>query len=33
LRLATIRIDGSTRAVKADGDTLIDLGASDVGRR
>jgi acylpyruvate hydrolase len=31
LRLATIRIDGSTRAVKADGDTLIDLGASDVG--
>jgi 2-keto-4-pentenoate hydratase/2-oxohepta-3-ene-1,7-dioic acid hydratase in catechol pathway len=31
LRLATIRIDGATRAVKADGDTLIDLGASDVG--
>jgi acylpyruvate hydrolase len=31
LRLATIRIDGTTRAVKADGDTLIDLGAPDVG--
>ncbi|MDT3442180.1 MULTISPECIES: fumarylacetoacetate hydrolase family protein [unclassified Pseudofrankia] len=31
MRLATIRLDGTTRAVKADGDTLVDLGYSDVG--
>jgi acylpyruvate hydrolase len=31
MRLATLRIDGSTRAVKVDGDTLVDLGAADVG--
>jgi 2-keto-4-pentenoate hydratase/2-oxohepta-3-ene-1,7-dioic acid hydratase in catechol pathway len=31
MKLATLRIDGSTRAVKADGDTLVDLGCADVG--
>jgi acylpyruvate hydrolase len=31
VKLATIRVNGTTRAVKADGDTLIDVGASDVG--
>jgi hypothetical protein len=31
MRLATIRAGGTTRAVKADGDMLVDLGASDVG--
>jgi 2-keto-4-pentenoate hydratase/2-oxohepta-3-ene-1,7-dioic acid hydratase in catechol pathway len=31
VRLATIRAGGTTRAVKADGEVLIDLGAPDVG--
>jgi len=31
VKLATIRVAGSTRAVKADGDVLIDLGAADLG--
>jgi 2-keto-4-pentenoate hydratase/2-oxohepta-3-ene-1,7-dioic acid hydratase in catechol pathway len=31
MKLATIRTGGTTRAVKADGDVLIDLGAADVG--
>ncbi|WP_328477528.1 fumarylacetoacetate hydrolase family protein [Actinoplanes sp. NBC_00393] len=32
MKLATIRtLDGSTRAVRADGDTLIDLGVADLG--
>jgi acylpyruvate hydrolase len=31
VKLATIRIGGRTRAVRADGDVLIDLGAPDVG--
>jgi acylpyruvate hydrolase len=31
MKLATIRVAGSTRAVKADGDVLIDLGAADLG--
>jgi Fumarylacetoacetate (FAA) hydrolase family len=31
MRLATIRTGGTTRAVKADGDMLVDLGASDIG--
>ncbi|MFE9097003.1 fumarylacetoacetate hydrolase family protein [Streptomyces sp. NPDC007264] len=31
MRLATIRIDGTTRAVKLDGDVLVDLGAADLG--
>lgn len=30
MKLATIRTGGATRAVKADGDVLIDLGAADV---
>lgn len=32
MKLATIRINGTTRAVRADGDVLVDLGAEDVGR-
>jgi 2-keto-4-pentenoate hydratase/2-oxohepta-3-ene-1,7-dioic acid hydratase in catechol pathway len=31
MRLATIRTGGTTRAVKADGDMLVDLGAADLG--
>ncbi|WP_432826284.1 fumarylacetoacetate hydrolase family protein [Dactylosporangium sp. CA-092794] len=31
MRLATLRSGGSTRAVRVDGDVLVDLGFSDVG--
>ena len=31
MKLATARINGSTRAVKVDGDTLTDLGFADLG--
>jgi acylpyruvate hydrolase len=31
MRLATIRANGTTRAVRADGDMLVDLGAADLG--
>jgi hypothetical protein len=31
VRLATVRIDGRTRAVRADDDGLVDVGAPDVG--
>jgi acylpyruvate hydrolase len=31
MKLATIRINGTTRAVKLDGDVLVDLGFPDVG--
>ncbi len=32
MRLATIRLaDGATAAVRVDGDTLVHLGATDVG--
>ncbi|MEU4892762.1 fumarylacetoacetate hydrolase family protein [Streptomyces sp. NPDC044780] len=31
MKLATIRLDGATRAVRLDGDTLVDLGVPDVG--
>lgn len=31
MRLATVRIDGRTRAVRADDDVLVDVGAPDVG--
>jgi acylpyruvate hydrolase len=31
MRLATVRINGSTRAVRADGDVLVDVGTPDVG--
>jgi acylpyruvate hydrolase len=31
VRLATIRVGGATRAVRADGDLLTDLGATDLG--
>jgi 2-keto-4-pentenoate hydratase/2-oxohepta-3-ene-1,7-dioic acid hydratase in catechol pathway len=31
VKLATIRTDGTTRAVKADGHVLTDLGAADIG--
>jgi 2-keto-4-pentenoate hydratase/2-oxohepta-3-ene-1,7-dioic acid hydratase in catechol pathway len=31
MKLATIRVAGTTRAVKAEGSTLIDLGAADLG--
>ncbi|MGI5158798.1 fumarylacetoacetate hydrolase family protein [Microbispora sp. CA-102843] len=31
MKLATLRIDGSTRAVRLDGDRLVDLGAADLG--
>ncbi len=32
MKLATIRVNGATRAVKADGDVLYDLGAADLGQ-
>jgi acylpyruvate hydrolase len=32
VKLATIRVDGTTRAVLADGDEIIDLGVADVGQ-
>ncbi len=31
MKLATARIEGSTRAVKVEGDTLVDLGHADLG--
>jgi acylpyruvate hydrolase len=31
MKLATARIEGNTRAVKVDGDTLVDLGYADLG--
>ncbi|MQA63214.1 MAG: 2-hydroxyhepta-2,4-diene-1,7-dioate isomerase [Actinophytocola sp.] len=31
MKLATARIEGTTRAVKIDGDTLVDLGHADLG--
>ncbi|WP_432872063.1 fumarylacetoacetate hydrolase family protein [Microbispora rosea] len=31
MKLATLRVDGSTRAVRVDGDRLVDLGAADLG--
>jgi acylpyruvate hydrolase len=31
MKLATIRVGGTTRAVRADGDQLVDLGAADLG--
>jgi acylpyruvate hydrolase len=31
VKLATVRIDGRTRAVRADDDVLVDVGAPDVG--
>ena len=31
MKLATIRVGGATRAVRADGDLLTDLGATDLG--
>ncbi len=31
MKLATIRVNGGTRAVKLDGEDLVDLGASDLG--
>lgn len=31
MRLATIRVDGGTHAVRVDGSTYVDLGAPDVG--
>jgi hypothetical protein len=31
VKLATIRVGGATRAVRADGDLLTDLGATDLG--
>lgn len=31
MKLATLRVNGSTRAVRLDGDRLTDLGAADVG--
>lgn len=31
MKLATARIEGSTRAVKVEGDTLVDLGYADLG--
>ena len=31
MRLATLRVDGATRAVRLDGETLIDLGSADLG--
>ncbi|MFI0424460.1 fumarylacetoacetate hydrolase family protein [Spongiactinospora sp. 9N601] len=31
MKLATLRVNGSTRAVRLDGDRLIDLGAADLG--
>ena len=31
MKLATLRVDGTTRAVALDGDDLVDLGTTDVG--
>jgi 2-keto-4-pentenoate hydratase/2-oxohepta-3-ene-1,7-dioic acid hydratase in catechol pathway len=31
MKLATLRVDGSTRAVRLDGDRLVDLGSADLG--
>ncbi|MGW1737759.1 fumarylacetoacetate hydrolase family protein [Nocardia sp. NPDC001965] len=31
MKLATLRVDGGTRAVRLDGDTLVDLGYDDLG--
>ncbi|GGT38066.1 fumarylacetoacetate hydrolase family protein [Nonomuraea spiralis] len=31
MKLATVRVNGSTRAVRLDGDRLVDLGAADLG--
>ncbi|MEV0385521.1 fumarylacetoacetate hydrolase family protein [Nonomuraea sp. NPDC050643] len=31
MRLATLRVDGTTRAVRLDGDRLVDLGLPDLG--
>lgn len=31
MKLATARLEGSTRAVRVDGDTLVDLGHTDLG--
>jgi len=31
VKLATIRVNGTTRAVKVQGDSLVDLGAADLG--
>ncbi|WP_067182130.1 fumarylacetoacetate hydrolase family protein [Microtetraspora niveoalba] len=31
MKLATLRVDDSTRAVRLDGDRLVDLGAADLG--
>ena len=31
MKLATLRVDGGTRAVRLDGDTLVDLGYPDLG--
>ncbi|WP_320774574.1 fumarylacetoacetate hydrolase family protein [Streptomyces sp. CRN 30] len=31
MKLATLRVDGATRAVRLDGDVLVDLGAPDLG--
>ena len=31
MKLATLRVNGSTRAVKLDGDRLVDLGSADLG--
>ncbi|MFI5718649.1 fumarylacetoacetate hydrolase family protein [Nocardia sp. NPDC051750] len=31
MKLATLRVDGGTRAVRLDGDTLVDLGCPDLG--
>ncbi|WP_063126950.1 fumarylacetoacetate hydrolase family protein [Nocardia fusca] len=31
MKLATLRVDGGTRAVRRDGDTLVDLGYDDLG--
>ncbi|MEU4658923.1 fumarylacetoacetate hydrolase family protein [Streptomyces sp. NPDC023723] len=31
MKLATLRADGATRAVRLDGDVLVDLGAADLG--
>lgn len=31
MKLATLRVDGGTRAVRLDGDVLVDLGVADLG--
>ena len=31
MKLATVRTGDTTRAVRVDGDTLVDLGCADVG--